>query len=464
MTLTQKSRFKRSFANQVSQPHPDYLVGNDDALVMSNNSENEASDVSFSTLVSTPVKPPESLNATTPPAPATNGDCVINPVISFVIATKNEETVIAELLNSLTKLTYHKTRFEIIVIDDSEDYTLEILHQWQTRLENLRVIKRTARIGWKGGALNAALKCLRADSSWVIVLDADTIVPPNIIEKFLATLAANPSCDVIQGYCIPNNNKLPNTRLSNWVSMGIEFRLAQRNLVEFAARDLLHMPIQITGSLFMIKCSLIKEIGFSVDLCEDWDLTVQLYLQESYYKNGCHIKDSALISSSKKTIVFDEKLNAESQTTTSLSSYYRQRLRVSEGHTRGFLKTISKILKSKQPPLNKLELLLTGSRYLKYWVLPVLALLDIYSLEASARAYFPSLLSLWIQIFCISSILGINIFTIYIINESKYTDFRFLLSKLLLDLCVFPALITGSFLGILRNQGTFYRTERIKKS
>jgi cellulose synthase/poly-beta-1,6-N-acetylglucosamine synthase-like glycosyltransferase len=267
---------------------------------------------------------------------------------------------------------------------------------------------------------------------------------------------------VIQGYCIPNNNKLLNTRLSNWVSKGIEFRLAQRNLVEFAARDLLHMPIQITGSLFMVKCSLIKEIGFSADLCEDWDLTVQLYLQESHYKNECHIKDSALISSPKKTIVFDEQLNAESQTTTSLSSYYRQRLRVSEGHTRGFLKTITKILKSKQPALNKLELILTGSRYLKYWVLPVLALLDIYTLGVSVRAYLPSLLSLWIQIFCISSVLGLNIFTIYIINESKYTDFRFLLSKLLLDLCVFPALITGSFLGVLRNQGTFYRTERIK--
>jgi cellulose synthase/poly-beta-1,6-N-acetylglucosamine synthase-like glycosyltransferase len=460
MKLRRKSKSKRPFANQITHHFSEYLAGND-ALIISNDSENEATELSSPTLRSSSIKTPESLNATLPPA-TMNGDCVINPVISFIIATKNEETVIAELLNSLTKLTYEKTRFEIIVIDDSEDSTLEILHQWQTRLKNLRVIKRSSRIGWKGGALNVALRCLRTDSSWVIILDADTIVPPNIIENFLATLAANPSSDVIQGYCIPNNNKLPNNRRSNWVSKGIEFRLAQRNLVEFVARDQLHIPIQITGSLFMIKCSLIKEIGFSVDLCEDWDLTVQLYLRDSCIKNGCYTKDSALLSSPKKTIVFDEKLNAESQTTTSLSSYYRQRLRVSEGHTRGFLKTTSKILKSNQPALNKLELLLTGSRYLKYWVIPVLALLDIYTLEASARAYFPSLLSLWIQILCISSVLGVNLLTIYIINESRYADFRFLLSKLLLDLCVFPAIIIGSFLGILRNQGTFYRTERIK--
>jgi hypothetical protein len=63
----------------------------------------------------------------------------------------------------------------------------------------------------------------------------------------------------------------------NWISRAINFRLSQRNMIEFAAKDVLNLPVQITGSFFMIRAELIKSIKFSTDLCEDWELTLDVY-------------------------------------------------------------------------------------------------------------------------------------------------------------------------------------------
>lgn len=407
-------------------------------------------------------EPLVALNATESQASSQHPGYNYHPVISLIIATRNEEAVISELLRSLDRLTYDRTRFEIIVVDDSDDSTFRILQVWQRRIENLRVIKRTGNTGCKGGALNLGLEYLRKDSSWVIIVDADTILPPNFIEVFLATLfSSNRTCNAVQGYCIPFNNDTYNGESSNWVSKGVELRLAQRNLIEFVARDKLNIPLQITGSLFMIKSSIIKEIGFSTDLCEDWDLTLQLYTREFDNVNLKPVKDTTNLLS-KVNVRFDEKLNASSQTPTSLSSYFRQRLRVSEGHTRGFVKMLSKILITKQPLKNKVEFFLTGLRYFKYVFLPVLLLLDIYSLVTPTGIFNMTLLSsLSVQIFCLISIITMNIMELLVLKKDKKYDFTFLLSKLLLDICVLPALIIGSLLGVLRKKGTFYKTKRI---
>src|SRR5206468_9245558 len=236
------------------------------------------------------------------------------PVISIIVATYNEEAVIRNLLNSLEMLTYNRSRFEVIVVDDSTDSTGRILREWAKRLENLKIIKRSKRIGWKGGALNLALKYLRKDSAWVIVLDADTILPTQIIEKFLSALYNSKKiCNAIQGYCIPYNNYFrPNTGFANWISKGVEFRLAQRNMIEFVAKDKLNLPIQITGSLFMVRSSILKEIGFSTDICEDWDLTLELYLRRCNNSSSM-IKSEIDSPLGKTTILFDENLNAGSQ-------------------------------------------------------------------------------------------------------------------------------------------------------
>ena len=382
-----------------------------------------------------------------------NSDHRLDPVVSVIVATNNEEEVIERLLKSLEMLTYSQDRFEVIVVDDSTDSTTKILEKWTNKMKNLSIVIRKQRIGSKGGALNLALQSLREDSAWVIIIDADTILPPDIIEQFLIRLGSSQDeYQAIQGYCIPYNSSLnPNTGCANWISRGIEFRLAQRNMIEFVARRNLGLPAQITGNLFMIKTSILKQVGFSTDICEDWDLTLDLYLREH---------DSGITNAN---VLFDETLNARNQAPVSLISYFNQRLRVSEGHTRGFIKMIPRLILLKQPLKNKIEIFLTGSRYLRYLLILTVILLDFIglSLAGSNRLNIYLIISLAIQFSGIGIFILVNGLGLLICRKSVNYNLTFLMSEVILEICVSPALILGSLLAIFRKKGSFHRTQRI---
>lgn len=377
-------------------------------------------------------------------------------VVSILIATNNEEEVIDAQMKSLEMLSYERDRFEIIVVDDSTDSTPKKLDDSMRRIKNLRIIRRSERLGSKGAALNLALQSLRKDSSWVIIIDADTVLPPDIIQQFLFHLdKCKRDTVAIQGYSIPYNNSLDtNLQCANWVSKGIEFRLAQRNLVELVAKNRLHLPVQITGNLFIIKASILKALGFSTDICEDWNLTLSLFFKAYESK------------SETLNILFHENINASNQAPTSLTSYFKQRLRVSEGHTREFVRMIPDIILQKQPLKNKIEFIFTGCRYLLYILVPFFLLQDLIllSLRGSIVWDISILMSLSIQ--CLSLIILIlaNGFGIILCRRSKQYSLAFLTSKLLLEFCTIPALIGGSLLGIVRKKGNFHRTLRISKA
>ena len=374
------------------------------------------------------------------------------PVVSLIVATNNEEEVIDRLLKSVEMITYNQEKFEVIVVDDSTDSTARILELWTKKMKNLSIIRRKERIGSKGGALNFALQSLREDSTWVIVIDADTILPSDIIEQFLSCV--NESQDkfqAIQGYCIPYNSCAnSNSRSVNWVSRGIELRLAQRNMIEFVAKNKLSLPIQITGNLFMIKTAILKQVGLSADVCEDWDLTLDLYLREN---NSVQCDTNVL---------FDETINARNQVPISFGSYFNQRLRVSEGHTRGFIKKIPTLIARKQSLKNKVELFFTGCRYLRYLLLASVLILDFVGLlivgSKQLNIYF--MLALAIQFLWIAVSLFVKVSGLAICRRTGHYTVKFLISQLVIEFCVSPALILGSLLAIFRNKTSFHRTQR----
>lgn len=377
------------------------------------------------------------------------------PVVSILVATNNEEEVIENLLKSLEMLTYSRQNFEIIIVDDSHDSTPDLLQNFAQKMEIVKIVRRNKRVGCKGSALNIALAHLRSESTWTIILDADSIVPSDMIEKFLVTLTGSvKDCKAIQGYCLPNNNIPASAEDTNWVSKGIELRLAHRNLVEFVARKQLLLPLQITGNLFMIKTSFLKEFGFSKDLCEDWDLTLKIFSDDN---------------ATDRPILFEENVNASNQACTSFSSYFRQRARVSEGHTRAFIKVMFKLARSKTQTIkSKVELFFTGFRYLKYNLIILLVLSDFFIVTTlDSKTIGPLLyISFSLQLVCVLSLLLTNILGVIICSTSRQYGLSFIWSKILLEICTIPALIFGSLLGILRQKGTFHKTRRnhVKKS
>src|SRR5947209_20119129 len=78
-----------------------------------------------------------------PPPSATSSGA---PFISILIPALNEHLVIDRLMRSCAALTYNQDYFEIIVVDDdSEDDTFNIVRKWTDKIPNLKVIRRSNR-------------------------------------------------------------------------------------------------------------------------------------------------------------------------------------------------------------------------------------------------------------------------------------------------------------------------------
>jgi cellulose synthase/poly-beta-1,6-N-acetylglucosamine synthase-like glycosyltransferase len=412
------------------------------------------------------------------------------PFVSIVVPARNEHLVIDRLMASCATLTYNRDNFEIIVVDDdSEDGTFDIVRKWMDNIPNLKVIRRSKRTkGWKGGVLNLALNNMNTNTSYVLVVDADNILVSDILERFVSCFANSfpkygRNCiDVIQGYPIPwmysnsginsdYNLKKGSSGSSNlnWIARGIDFRLAQRYMIEFVAKERMNLPVQIVGSLFMVRSEIIKSIGFSNDLSEDWDLTLDLYLSSYSSFNNMQRQYYEKSKKKKAIVVFDPSLISYNEVITSLTSYLRQRMRVSEGHTRGFRRKLVTILLSKTLHFtNKIELFFTGLQYVKF--IPLLALIIIDSstiLLSTPIGLFYMIsnndlvkLSLLVQAANLFTAIGIIRMSMPIcLNIRKYNT-KDALYFLFLTLLTVPFLVFGSLRGIIRNEGIFYRTKR----
>ncbi len=109
-------------------------------------------------------------------------DC---PIVSLLVAAKNEEAVIANLLSQLCSLDYPDEKYEVWVIDDnSTDQTPVLLEHLGRKYENMKVLRRAAGAGGgKSGALNQVLPLTQGEI--LAVFDADAEVSPDMLRRVL---------------------------------------------------------------------------------------------------------------------------------------------------------------------------------------------------------------------------------------------------------------------------------------
>ena len=111
---------------------------------------------------------------------ALSADGVV-PAIDVLVAARDEEQVIARLVQAIAGLDYPADRLKLWVMDDgSQDRTPEILNQLSATHSFLQVRRRPRNAGGgKSGALNALLPQLQGD--WLLVLDADAALTPDVL-------------------------------------------------------------------------------------------------------------------------------------------------------------------------------------------------------------------------------------------------------------------------------------------
>ena len=128
------------------------------------------------------------------PAPTLAGEASL-PLVTLLVAAKNEEAVIERLVRSLCQLDY--PCYELWVIDDaSTDATGAILDALTSDYPQLRVWHRMAGAGGgKSGALNEGLRLSQGEI--IGVFDADAQVSPDLLH-WIVPLFNQPQVGAVQ--------------------------------------------------------------------------------------------------------------------------------------------------------------------------------------------------------------------------------------------------------------------------
>lgn len=117
--------------------------------------------------------------------------------IDVVVAARDEQAVIARLVEKVAALRWPEGSLRLWVIDDgSEDRTPEVLAGLQAQWPQLRLLRRPRDAGGgKSGALNRVLREL--EGQWLLVLDADADLQPDTLER-LIPFAVSGDWDAVQ--------------------------------------------------------------------------------------------------------------------------------------------------------------------------------------------------------------------------------------------------------------------------
>lgn len=131
------------------------------------------------------------------PPPLNTQDLTAAPKVSLLVAAKNEEAVISNLLAMLCTLDYPEDKYEVWAIDDrSTDNTPAILDQLASKYPQLNVVHRAANAGGgKSGALNQVLPQTFGDI--IGVFDADAKVTPDLLRR-VVTLFSQKNIGAVQ--------------------------------------------------------------------------------------------------------------------------------------------------------------------------------------------------------------------------------------------------------------------------
>lgn len=120
------------------------------------------------------------------PAPATRGNRAL-PFVTVQLPLFQERTVAADAIDACANLDWPRQRFEVQVLDDSQDETRDVVdaraRHWRERGVDVRVLRRADRSGFKAGALAAGLREARGEL--VAIFDADFTPAPDFLRRMV---------------------------------------------------------------------------------------------------------------------------------------------------------------------------------------------------------------------------------------------------------------------------------------
>jgi 1,2-diacylglycerol 3-beta-glucosyltransferase len=189
----------------------------------------------------------------------------------IIVPAYNEERGVAATVANLLALEYPTDRFRVLVIaDNCTDETAA-----RARAGGASVIERRDPMHrGKGYALGHGYEASFADgfADAIVVVDADTIVTPNLLAAFASRLAAGAECAQVE-FGVRNPNVSWRTRL-----MTVAF--STYHTVRSLGRERLGLSCGLRGNGMAFSSALLKRVAYrAFSLAEDVEFGAELALQ-----------------------------------------------------------------------------------------------------------------------------------------------------------------------------------------
>lgn len=198
------------------------------------------------------------------------------PKVTIQLPIFNEQYVVERLIDNICKLDYPKEKLQIHILDDSTDETVQItakkVEEYKKLGFDIEQITRVDRVGYKAGALKAAMPF--CDSEFVAIFDADFLPEPDFLKKTMPFFKDN-NIGVVQtrwGHINQNYSLLTELQA---------FQLNVHFTVEQKGRYKGNYLLQFNGTAGVWRAKCIEEAGgWEADtLTEDLDLSYRAQLK-----------------------------------------------------------------------------------------------------------------------------------------------------------------------------------------
>jgi len=198
------------------------------------------------------------------------------PSVTIQLPIYNEKYVAKRLVDAVCNLDYPKDKLHVMVCDDSDDDTVELLGNvvadYKKQGFQIEHVRRGTRKGYKAGALKHAMKT--TDTDLVAIFDADFIPPAWFLKRAIPHFA-KPNIGLVQcrwGHVNENYSTLTQVQ-----ALSIDFHF----LVEQKAKSNSRLFMNFNGTAGIWKRECIEDAGgwHTATLVEDLDLSYRAQMK-----------------------------------------------------------------------------------------------------------------------------------------------------------------------------------------
>lgn len=198
------------------------------------------------------------------------------PTITIQLPIYNEKYVAKRLVDAVCAMDYPKDKMVIMVLDDSDDDTVELLfdvvNTYKKQGFQIEHIRRGTRKGYKAGALKYAMEI--TDTEFVAIFDAD-FIPPNWFLKKAIPHFVKPNIGLVQcrwGHVNENYSAITQAQ-----ALSLDFHF----LIEQKAKSNSNLFMNFNGTAGIWRTDCIADAGgwHTATLVEDLDLSYRAQMK-----------------------------------------------------------------------------------------------------------------------------------------------------------------------------------------